>query len=157
MKLIIKNGFRVGLAALLALTLAGCVPPVKKGEAGKSVIRTVEVKGISKKALFARAGDWLALAFVSAPDILKNKDSDRGRYMGKAVNSAAIQSGLTTVFVNVDFNIIIDVKDGRARIILDNYYSYHPEAYAVTHDDMWKLARNFEQHMKTGGKYTDDW
>lgn len=153
----IKGLLQLSFVVVFVALLSGCVVPVKHGVSEKKVVKVIEVKGVSKSELYSRAGDWLALAFISSPDILKNKDSERGRYIGKAVNSATITSGLTTIFVNVNFNIIIDTKDGKARIILDNYDSYHPEALAKTHDDMWKLAISFTKYMEEGGEYTADW
>lgn len=157
MQIAFKQVLRVGVLGFLVALLSGCVIPVKPGMQNKSVVKIVEVKGLDKDELFARAGDWLALAFVSAPDILKNKDPVRGRYMGKAVNNTQIGSGLSVISMPVDFNIIIDTKDGRARIILDNYHAYNPEVLNKAHDDMWKLAISFTRHMQTGGKYNQDW
>lgn len=153
---------------MLSAIMQGCAVNTNVKTVGPklSVVKIIEIKGVNKSELYSRAGEWLALTFVSSKAVIESKNSKKGRYIGNGLNNLSYESesGLANLTASYKYNIIIDVKDNKARIILDNYQldhwiheGYHAASVKVHHDDMWKLAIDFQSYVKTGGEYSAEW
>ncbi|WP_121811000.1 DUF4468 domain-containing protein [Mucilaginibacter kameinonensis] len=82
----------------------------------------IQVPGVSAIDIYNRSREWFATTFKSANSVLQLQDKDAGKLIGKGVfsHSYPLNAG---VFENytIGFTINITVKEGKYRIILDNY------------------------------------
>lgn len=75
----------------------------------------------SKNDLYVRANEWMAKAFVSSKSVIQMQDKEAGKIIGKAViNIPLIETNNLSETVN--YTISIDVKDGRYRCVLSDFY-----------------------------------
>lgn len=156
------------LLAVVFSVLAGCatydysvVPPADRGHE-----LVVELKGKTKAEIFEKAHVWFGLTFVSANDVVQHANPKTGRLIGSAINTIYLDGGMTQVPQKYRYRIIVDAKDGKARIRLGDYthaqYGNEPE-YGMyvkpLNSDMRILAARFAVHMNTGSEKiaNDDW
>ncbi|MEY8241111.1 MAG: DUF4468 domain-containing protein [Cycloclasticus sp.] len=156
---------KVLLLSALVVLLAGCsgydytnVSP-EQSEVGM----VVDVPGADKDVLYDRAAVWIASTFVSANDVVQNKNKEAGRIMGRGVATIYITSGMTQVPYSYRYSIRIDVKDNKARIKFADYrdvqYRTEPKyGYLATPliAKMNVLAADFELSMKAEKEATAD-
>ncbi len=153
------------LLSVIAFIVVGCssLDYTKVSPEKSDVARVVDVPGIDKAALYDRASMWVASTFVSAQDVVQNKNKEAGRIMGRGIVTIYIAGGLTQVPFNYRYAIRIDVKDNKARIQFNDYrhvqYQTQPEyAYLSTPiiAKMNALAADFELSMKAEKEATAD-
>lgn len=79
----------------------------------------------TKDQLFSKATIWMATTFNSSNTVIQLKDKDAGKIIGKAkiqVNGPLNGIGQPLGYDYVDYTISIDVRDGRYRCILSDFY-----------------------------------
>ncbi|CAB4126473.1 Domain of unknown function DUF4468 with TBP-like fold [uncultured Caudovirales phage] len=83
----------------------------------------------TKEELFIKANEWFATAFKNANAVLQLKDKEAGKLLGKgSLDCLYNPKKPWSVPINVQFTVIVDVKDGRYRfeftdVIAKNYGS----------------------------------
>ena len=86
----------------------------------------VEVKNISKNALYLRAREWFIDTYKSSKDVLQMDDKESGVLIGNAINTIYISSLGAKVKMELYYSIKISVKEGRYKyIITDMKYGRH--------------------------------
>jgi hypothetical protein len=88
---------------------------------GSNVVFTKVIDDISatKEEIFTRAVNFFAIAYKSANDVIQQKDKEAGIVIGKGIFEVYKDvSFLTQSYWNCNHTIRIDVKDGRARVVL---------------------------------------
>jgi len=81
-----------------------------------------QVQGVDKKELFSRARNWFAQTYQSANSVLQVNDSESGELTGKGsftITPTMLGMGIPT---RVDHTIQVEVKDGRYRVTVNNFY-----------------------------------
>ncbi len=156
---------------LSVLLLAGCATGPEYAiipESDRGYTAIIEVPDTSKEVLFNRASEWVAITYVSGKEVIQEKNPKTGRIIGRGISAAKVDAGLTNVFVNAYYTLIVDIKESKARIQLGNYtwveYGNSPQlAMHVNplNSNMKELAAEFETFLKTGTTGTvagsDDW
>ncbi len=76
-----------------------------------------QVPGMSKDSLFGVIEEWAALTFGSSNEVIKYKNPQRGRIIGKAnfEYEPVVFMGSDGIRGYVNYTFIVDVKDGRYR------------------------------------------
>lgn len=163
---------RILAFVLSGLILVGCggpryavVPPEEHGHK-----QVVKVPGIKKQVLFDRASEWVALKYVSGQDVIQDKNANTGRIIGRGATTIVPDSGgLMDVYERYTYSLVLDVKDGKARIQLGDYqhatYGNTPSMALYVRPlnaSMAEVAADFELYLKTGGAGAiagakDDW
>jgi hypothetical protein len=94
----------------------------KASEEMLSITKSVEVANTSKDQLYVKANEWAVSVFNHADSVIEYSDKEAGKFSGKY--SSHIPFALAQD-MNVTSIITIDVKDNKARIIINKpYYSY---------------------------------
>ncbi len=88
----------------------------------------VELKDIPKDQIYVRVKEWATKYFVSQKTVLQSDDKDGGLIMYKFSNTTykSQSMGLYKLVLKNQLDCIasIYVKDGKARMILDNFYTH---------------------------------
>ena len=104
--------------------------------------------GQSKKQLFEKSKQWLALTFVSAKKVIEYENEAEGKIIGNGsstitftVNNSMV--GPTTVPYSVGYSMIEDIKDGKARILISNIklLNMYGSAYSPIYVDGWQQLK----------------
>jgi hypothetical protein len=156
------------LNVLLVLVFSGCanvdyteVPP-----ADRSVSVVVDIPGVEKSILFSRAQEWLAINYVSSNDVTQLSNSEAGRIIGRGVTTADIDSGgLVTVPWKYSHTVQVDVRDGKARLVINNFSNLEtgqpPEwkwLFNPVKASLYGLTSSFNSYMLLGGSVVEaDW
>lgn len=143
------------------LLLAGCAIGPEYAiipEADRGYTAIIEVPDVSKEVLFNRASEWIAITYVSGKEVIQERNPKTGRIIGRCVTSAKVDdTGLIDVYWDSYYSLVVDIKDGKARIQLGNYKwvehgnapSYAKFVNPIT-ENMRLLATEFESFLKTG-------
>lgn len=160
------------LVLTLSLFLAACanhprynvIPPDQRGYK-----HIVEVPGLSKEELHQRAKEWVAITYVSGNDVVQDQNANTGRLIGRGVTSVAIDSGgLMDVVMRSYYSVVVDVKDGKARLQLGDYrWVQHGTSPTMAlyinplNKKMKEVSDSFDSFMRTGNgasmSSNDDW
>lgn len=163
---------KIIILALSILLISGCatgpqhavVPPENRSHTA-----VIEVPGVTKETLFNRASEWVALTYVSSQKVIQEKNPQTGRIVGRAITSATIDNGgLVDPVMDCYYSLVIDVKDGRARIQLGDYnwvkFGNEPTMAMFIdpiNNNMKKLSGEFKTYLETGASGSmsgsDDW
>ena len=131
--------------------------------------RTIGIEAASRSDLFVRANSWAVDAFVSADSVIEFSDADAGLMKGKYVTY--YQEGLYNVRVRA--TLTIELKDGAARVTIDNPMSqvvgdslngaypdprpYAPldkrEAYHLVQPSFLDLIESFEHSIRSSNSF----
>lgn len=101
---------------------------------------TMEFAGVSAPLLFSRAKSFGANEFVSAKDTLQNEDAAAGRLVYKGIFDAKDMMGIVR---SIRFTMTIEVKEGKARITLNNFF--------VLYGQVNEIRKDLESHLKDDG------
>lgn len=85
-----------------------------------SFTKVIEVPGVSKDELYARALSYFTYNYKSGDDVIQVKDKEQGIVVGKGLYGKVFIGGALLVSSSYDVTHIlrIDVKDNKARAIL---------------------------------------
>lgn len=74
--------------------------------------------------LYVKANEWMAKTFVSAKEVIQMQDKEAGKLIGKGIIETPVLNAYgTNIGVDyVHYTISIDVKEGRYRCILSDFY-----------------------------------
>jgi len=82
--------------------------------------RIVEVPDINKDELFSRAQNYFIYNYGSGKSVIQTQDKEKGQIIGKGIYDRlhTFSNGTGWVYLGTWHIIRVDVKDGRARIII---------------------------------------
>lgn len=79
----------------------------------------------SKKELFSKVLEWIALTYTSVKDVVKLKDRDAGKIIAQGVFNERLEQGLNIYSASIYHTLLIGIKDGTCKIqITDFNYGY---------------------------------
>ena len=82
-------------------------------------IRVVEASDLSKDEIYNRVLNYFVYNYGSGKSVIQTQDKDLGRVVGKGLyDNVHIGMSLVTTYIDCWHIARVDVKDGRARIIL---------------------------------------
>ena len=158
-----KNGFPLFLIFFLftaCSTTKVAVPVVEDHE------KILEVPGVTKVELYARANAWFVETFNSSESVIEFQDKGIGKIMGKYTWNIKDSFGNIFSYRNV---ISVEVKEGRARIkfydpstVKKGYWTListlKPASYNYQMNTFFlpkweKMGRSLEERLKE----SDDW
>ena len=113
----------------------------------------------SKSMLYTKSHDWMISTFNDAESVIQHQDKEEGIIMGKYLLNGKVASGAygTTLDTRVYAKIDIQVKDNKARIIIEPLSEWQYDAsgmtiYSYSKDmaiaDMKSLADDFYSHIQ---------
>jgi hypothetical protein len=79
----------------------------------------------NRDRIYIRANEWMVRTFNSSKSVIHMQDKEAGKIIGKAVFEVPGKTGLYGDLKGrdyVNYTISIDVKDGRYRCVLSDYY-----------------------------------
>ncbi|WP_020603266.1 DUF4468 domain-containing protein [Spirosoma spitsbergense] len=92
-------------------------------ESGRVVYQIIEpVEGVSKEEIFKRARKWLIDTYTSPKNGLQLNDPGTGELSSKETFSINPSIMGIAVPTQVSHSITIDVKDGKYRVLVSNFY-----------------------------------
>jgi len=154
------------LLAVVFSVLTGCAGYAVVPEADRGYELVVDLKGKAKVDVFDTAKEWFGFTFRSSQDVIQQANPRTGRIIAKAVSIVNVEGGLIPVPVNFRYQVVVDAKDGKARIKFGQYsyadYGTVPEIAQHVNPlnaEMKELAESFSAHMKdeTDSVANDDW
>jgi len=78
------------------------------------------VKG-AKDELFVKANEWVAKSFVDAKSVIQMHDKEAGKIIAKGVMTVNTSFMLYTLTNHVSYTATISIKEGKYKIVLDNF------------------------------------
>ena len=120
-----------------------------------TIVKVIEAPELKKEEIFNRALNYFTYNYVSGKSVIQTQDKENGLIVGKGVyNDVHIGMSLITTYVDAWHILRVDVKDGRARIIvtLTEYEKKivggnTPPAYVTM-----KVAQEYPINLKGGQK-----
>lgn len=114
--------------------------PIDDGTKLITYSKVMEMPGVTKDSLFAKALAWCNSYFTNPADVIREKDAESGKILCKArfkVMNPPDKKGLTTEGGVVQYSMNLLFKEGRYKIVLTEYN--------------WKQASNYpvEKWMDT--------
>ncbi|OBQ52897.1 DUF4468 domain-containing protein [Tamlana sp. s12] len=84
-----------------------------------SYLRIIEVPELSKEKIYTRALSYFIYNYGSGKSVIETKDKELGTIIGKGLyKNIHISESLLTTYINCWHVTRVDVKEGRARVIL---------------------------------------
>lgn len=82
------------------------------------------VSGASKADLYVRARQWFAKTYGSSKSVIEMDDKEAGKIVGKALTNWPIRGGFGNILCQslVHYTITIDIKDGKYRCVLSDFW-----------------------------------
>lgn len=102
--------------------------PVNKETKRFEFTEVVTVDSASKLDLYLRAKEWLAQYYNSSKDVIQVDEKEQGMIYGRGAFQIYIQQLGAVNFGHVNYDIKIDVKDGRYKYRITNFV--HDNTYA---------------------------
>jgi len=101
--------------------------PIDTSTGKVSYTEIVYADSVSKKGLFDRAVEWVALNYKSANDVIQLKNEETGKIIAKGLFSEylSLMGGLTVFDCSIYHTITIDTKEGRVRMQITDLYEKH--------------------------------
>jgi len=117
------------------------------------VVEIVECPGIDKDRLFVLANTWAVDAFVSAESVIQYSDKEAGIVKGKYIISFIEWGFFGSDPHKVSSTLLIEVKDGAARITIVTYDPTISEASFNKHclPEYHNLIASFRKAMQEPG------
>lgn len=115
---------RLTLMGLTVAALSGCeaTPPASQGApAVLEHVQVHEVPGLTKRQVCTAARDWAAITFKDSKAVVEVFDPEEGKLIGKG----RVQAVWLLHIVPVDFTLIVECRDGRARASYTNLMVSH--------------------------------
>lgn len=124
----------IGFSLSINLAFSQLKIPTDSASGKVSYTEIVYADSASKKELFGRAIEWVALNYKSANDVIQLKDDERGKLIAKGFFKKTLFGGLLTAReVSVYHTLIMDFKEGRCKIQLTNFsYKYYNESVSAS-------------------------
>ena len=84
-----------------------------------TIFKVIEAPGLKKEEIFNRALNYFTYNYVSGKSVIQTQDKENGLIVGKGIyNNIHIGISLLTTYVDAYHILRVDVKDGKARIIV---------------------------------------
>src|SRR5690606_35894815 len=84
-----------------------------------TVVKIIEAPELKKDEIFNRALNYFTYNYVSGKSVIQTKDKENGLIVGKGIyDNVHIGVSLITTYVDAWHILRVDVKDGRARVIV---------------------------------------
>lgn len=84
-----------------------------------TVVKVVEAPGMSKDEIYNRALNYFVYNYGSGKSVIQTQDKENGLVVGKGIyNDVHVGISLVTTSVDAWHILRVDVKDGRARVIV---------------------------------------
>ncbi len=95
-------------------------------ETGKIIYTgIVEVPNATEENLFFKANEWFAIFFKSSKDVIQFSEKESGKIIGKGITSVYFKTlGMTKDVGYVSFTIDIDIKEGRFRYTIRDFWHH---------------------------------
>ena len=148
----------------------------------KSIIyeEVVTVNGVGKDELYKRANEWIASYFTGGANKVTEKDATTGIIKLKDRTTVfRMEKKAKVADVVVDYNMEIQIKDGRYKYIIQNFRAFQGstspgieiwmdpakcekeralERYATINTLVTSMVENLKSYMSTGSvKKEDNW
>lgn len=103
----------------------------------------VEVENATADELFNRASEWFARTYGSSTDVIKLKDLEQRKIIGKGAFKSYVKVlGSYTSFGYVHYTISIATKEGKYLYVIDNVYHDGSPHSAASGGALSKEAQN---------------
>lgn len=84
-----------------------------------TVVKVIEAPELKKDEIFNRALNYFTYNYVSGKSVIQTQDKENGLIVGKGIyDNVHIGMSLITTYVDAWHILRVDVKDGRARVIV---------------------------------------
>jgi len=80
--------------------------------------RIVDAEGLSKEEIFTRVTNYFTYNYGSGKSVIQTQDKEAGLIVGKGIYGIQTESSFSTSRLDTWHILRVDVKDGKARIIL---------------------------------------
>lgn len=113
------------LLPVVFIFCAACAPvikqvPIPPGTPLESTF-VIEIPGENKDELFGRSKQFFVEAFISAPAVIQYENKNSGRIVGKGIVTTVLTYGQSSMPWNFNCTFTVDIKDGKARLVTNNY------------------------------------
>lgn len=88
----------------------------------KEAVKIIEFPGLKKDVIYKKSLEWLAEKWGSSKDIIELQDREEGKIIGKVIFT--VGSFAPCPVYN---NLVIEIKDGRARVKIEVLTISNPE------------------------------
>ena len=142
-----------------ALALANEFPLNDDGEF--EITRIIEAQGKSKDEIYVALNYWFTSNFKNANGAIKLNDKELGTIIANAyVNDAVVHTGgMNKYWVNIEYVIKCDIKDGRARVrfTAPGYSVEVRDALGIYSRENWPISKCYpydqgDKKKKTSSK-----
>jgi len=121
---------------IVSVLFIGCAPKTLPKSIGTTYEFTlIDSVKQTKNEIYVKAYEWIAKTFTSAKDVIQMSDKEAGKIVAKAVIPVPGQHdsyGGTLGNDYVHYTITIDIKDGKYRCVLSNFY--HKGGNYISHN-----------------------
>lgn len=84
-----------------------------------TVLKVIEAPDLKKEEIFNRALNYFTYNYVSGKSVIQTQDKENGLIVGKGIyDNVHIGMSIITTYVDAWHILRVDVKDGRARVIV---------------------------------------
>lgn len=84
-----------------------------------TIVKIVEAPDLKKDEIFNRALNYFTYNYVSGKSVIQTQDKENGLIVGKGIyDNVHIGMSIVTTYVDAWHILRVDVKDGRARVIV---------------------------------------
>jgi hypothetical protein len=130
--------------------------------------RVIEVPKLTKKQIFDKSKQWMALTFVSSKKAIEYEDEGAGKIIGNGIAHASskvvVRSAMLgdmpyTTPYDVRFSLVEDMKDGKARVTVGNFQlvnqygaggTMHVDSWKQTEPQLAELCNGLESYLLGG-------
>lgn len=162
------------ILGFLLLMLTGCAGPqvISQPDATPmpdvSVERVIEFPGLTKKQIFDRSRQWMALTFVSSKKAIEYEDAEVGKIIGNGadrvryevvIDSPMLGKQFYPTNYEVRYVVVEDMKEGKAKVVMNNFQVFYPAGGSgPMYADGWKqlepkligLCKSLEEYVVKG-------
>ncbi len=84
-----------------------------------TIVKVIEAPELKKEEIYNRVLNYFTYNYVSGKSVIQTQDKENGLIVGKGVyNDVHIGMSIVTTYVDAWHVLRVDIKDGRARIII---------------------------------------
>lgn len=165
---------RTVILCSVLLMLLGCAGPRIVSQPDSTpmpdvaIERVFEFPGLSKKQIFDRSRQWMALTFVSSKKAIEYEEAEVGKIIGNGVDtithkividSTMLGQQIYATTYEVRFVVVEDMKDGKAKVAIKNFQVLYPVGGGgPMYADGWKqmepkligLCKGLEEYILKG-------
>lgn len=108
------------LVFIILTFLLGCATMKEVPIEERQVQAVYEMPGLNQKQIYEKANEWVVKNIISSSENIYLKDPENGKIIGKGETELKVTMG---VVIPCQYTITIETKDGKVRIICDQFYA----------------------------------